>query len=333
MTLYRSALVVAFCAGAVFAQDVISAKSGLIHYYEGLVTLDGKEVVKKSTADFPAMKENSELRTELGRAEVLLSPGVFLRISENSGVKLLRNDLLDTRLALTAGSVLVEVGETEKNQSLQLQVGESKIDLGKRGLFRVDFSPAAVKVYDGSAVVVVAGQTVTVKEGRQAGLTGVVAQSKFDKEDTDAFYRWASRRSGYIATANLAAAKRSYDNGSTMAFSNWVWNPYFGMFTYLPFNGMYRSPFGYAYYSPRAVANVYYRPVYNAPSYGGWNSPGIMDSGRGMSDMGGRGSMGGYSGGGVTASAPAVSSAPAAPAASGRGSDGGGGGRGAGGGR
>lgn len=310
MSLSRLAVLVGVCAGAVCAQNVISAKSGLIHYVEGVVKLDGTEVVKKSTADFPSMKQGSELRAEMGRAEILLSPGVFLRVAENSGVKLLRNDILDTALELTAGSALIEVSEAEKNQSLTVMVGDAKLDISRRGLFRIDFQPAQVRVYDGSAVVVSSGQQLTVKEGKLANLNGVIAQSKFDKEDTDAFWRWAQRRSGYIASANMAAAKRSYDRGGSMALSDWAWNPYFGMFTYLPYRGMYRSPFGYTYYSPITIGNVFYRPVYN-PGYSGGGWGGGMSS-SGMSTMTDRGSMasyGGYnSGGGSVMSAPSVSS-------------------------
>jgi hypothetical protein len=52
-----------------FAQTVISAHSGLIHYVEGRVLLDGKPVEVKIT-NFPEVKENMELRTEDGRAGV-----------------------------------------------------------------------------------------------------------------------------------------------------------------------------------------------------------------------------------------------------------------------
>jgi len=330
MKFIRAAVCCAILTGSVFAQDVISAKSGLIHYFEGVITLDGKEVVKKNS-EFTSMKEGSELRTGLGRAEVLLTPGVFLRVSENSAFRLTGNNLLDTRLALLSGSVLVEVGEMEKNQSLTMMVGEAKIDLSHTGLFRIDAEPAELKVHDGQAVVVAADQSVTVKSGKTTTLTGVIAPTKFNKDEDDAFYRWAARRSGYIASANLTSAKRVYDRGSSMSYSNWVYNPYFGMFTYLPMRGMYRSPFGYAYYSPSTISGFYYRPVYNSPqTHTGWMPPPIMDAGRGMSDMGGRG---GYSSGTAMA-APPMSSAPAAPAAAGRGAGGGAsGGRGAGGGR
>jgi hypothetical protein len=237
------------------------------------------------------------------------------------------------------------VGETEKNQSLTVLVGDVKLDLSKRGLFRIDREPAQVKVFDGSAVAVAGGSQVTVKEGRVAQLTGAIAQSKFDKEDTDAFYRWAQRRSGYIASANLASAKRSYDRGGSMSLSNWAWNPYFGMFTYLPYRGVYRSPFGYMYYSPVTIGNVFYRPVYNpSPGVGGWGGGGGLTGGMStMSDRGSMASYGGYnSGGGSVAAAPSVSSAGSSGASMGSGggshasagaSGGGGGGGRSGGGR
>jgi len=314
-----------------FAQDVISAKSGLVHYFEGAVTLDGTEIVKKN-AEFTSMKQGSELKTGLGRAEVLLAPGIFLRVGENSSFRLVANDLLSTRIALTSGSILLEVGEIEKNQSLTMTVAEAMIDFNRRGLFRVDADPAELRVHDGSAVVVSGDQSLTVKEGKLLALTAVLAPTRFDKDEGDAFYRWASRRSGYIASANLTAAKRAYDGGSSFSTSNWVYNPYFGMFTFLPLSGMYRSPFGYAYYSPHTIAGYYYRPAYNpmpSANSGGWNPPAITDSGRGMSSMGGRG---GYSSGPAMA-APPMSSAPAAAAGAGRGASGPSGGRSSGGGR
>lgn len=318
MKFLQAALILATGVSMMSAQDVISAKSGLIHYFEGVVTLDGKEIEKKNASEFSSMREGSELRTGLGRAEVLLSPGVFLRVSENSGVRLVSNSLVDTKLALTAGSVLLEVGETEKGQALSMMVGDSKIDLSHRGLFRIDFDPAELKVHDGSAVVTANGQTVTVKEGKVLPLTGVLAATKFNKDDGDAFFRWASRRSGYIATANLTAAKRVYDTGNYYGSSSWIFNPYLGMFTFMPLRGIYRSPFGYSYFSPYTIGDVYYRPVYTAPVNSGWSRPAITDAGRGMADMGG--GRGGYSSGGaaMSAPAPAMSSAPAAPAASGR---------------
>src|SRR5579884_808545 len=66
-----------------FAQSVVSARSGVIHFSEGSVFLDGQPVEQKF-GRFAEMKAGSELRTDWGHAEVLLTPGMFLRIGDNT---------------------------------------------------------------------------------------------------------------------------------------------------------------------------------------------------------------------------------------------------------
>lgn len=318
-------------AGGLQAQHVISARSGLVHYAEGKVTVAGVAVPEKSfVGDFPEIKEGQELRTELGRAEVLLSPGVFLRVAEKSAVRMVSNKLENTRLELLAGTALLEVGDLERDQELAVQIGATGVEFPKRGLYRLDFDPARIRVFDGSAVALNGGQTVTIREGRQAVLAGVITPEKFGK-DTDAFHRWAARRSGYISMANLTAAKRVRDNDTPWRASSWVYNPYFGSFTYLPFRGTYQNPFGFAYYSPYSIEQVYYRPPVYAVGPSAMPSAG-MDAGmRSYSDYGGRSSMGSYSAGGSASAPPAP--AAAAPAASGGRSGDSGGGRSTSGGR
>src|SRR5262245_36263462 len=100
-------LVAALSGTAALAQSVISAHSGLIHYVEGRVLLDGKPVEVKLTS-FPELKREAELRTEDGRAEVLLNPGVFLRLAERSAVRMVANQLSDTRVEFLSGSAIIE---------------------------------------------------------------------------------------------------------------------------------------------------------------------------------------------------------------------------------
>jgi hypothetical protein len=71
----------ALCGTALYAQSVLSARAGLLHYVEGEVLLDGKPA-EVDLASFPSMKTGSVLRTADGRAEVLLNPGVFLRMAK-----------------------------------------------------------------------------------------------------------------------------------------------------------------------------------------------------------------------------------------------------------
>src|SRR5579863_5095546 len=72
---------------AAWGQSVISAHSGVIHYIEGQVTVDGAAIHPKST-QFPDIRPDQVLATEDGRAEILLTPGVFLRLPENSSARM-----------------------------------------------------------------------------------------------------------------------------------------------------------------------------------------------------------------------------------------------------
>src|SRR5580698_5839344 len=97
------AMTVAVCS----AQSVTSAHSGTLHYFEGDVAIDGAQVQSK-VGRFSEIKEQSVLRTAQGRAEVLLTPGVFLRVGENSAIKMLDNRLISTRVELLSGTAMVE---------------------------------------------------------------------------------------------------------------------------------------------------------------------------------------------------------------------------------
>ena len=57
------------CAPTMWAQQMISIRSGLIHYTEGSVTVDGKQVENKNS-EFSSLLTNQELRTGEGRAEL-----------------------------------------------------------------------------------------------------------------------------------------------------------------------------------------------------------------------------------------------------------------------
>ena len=81
------------------AQSVISTHSGLIHFFEGAVYL-GDQPLESHLGRFPSVPQGGELRTAEGRAEVLLTPGVFLRMGERSAIRMVSNDLADTQVEL-----------------------------------------------------------------------------------------------------------------------------------------------------------------------------------------------------------------------------------------
>jgi hypothetical protein len=242
--------------GVSLAQNAISAKSGMVNYVEGTVSLDGQPV-KVKIDNFPSIRNGSELRTEEGRAEVLLGPGVFMRLGENSAVRMVSNDIMSSRLEFLGGSVIVESAELEKNQSVGFTYKGSSIDLLKKGVYRFDGEPAQISVYDGEARVMNDGQAQVVRRARLLHLDGVAVAEKFDeKAGGDSTFRWARRRAEYLAVANVSAA-RSAEQYGFWGSNNWIWNPFFGTFTYLPMGGMYDSFWGYRFWSPQSVYMLY----------------------------------------------------------------------------
>jgi hypothetical protein len=285
-------------ASSAFGQHIISAQSGLIHYTEGQVFL-GDDPVKQKLGEYPDVKPGQHLRTETGRAEVLLTPGVFLRLSENSEIVMVSTALTNTQIEVVKGAILLEADELEKEHRIELTVDGRVLEVRKRGTFRVDAgSPPRVRVFDGEVTVVEVGNQLTVKEGKQVLLTSAPVIEKFSKEDTDAFYRWAGRRSGYLALANMSATRRMSGTYLSAYRGGWYFDPYFGMYTYIP-NGRYTNAWRHSYYPPTV-----HRPL--PPSM--IDGMGGMSASRGGYDSSGRGySGGGSSGGGGGYQAPATS--------------------------
>ncbi|HEY6393300.1 MAG TPA: hypothetical protein VIX89_18605 [Bryobacteraceae bacterium] len=343
MRLFVAGLAFGFlAAGAAFAQNVISAHSGVVHYVEGTAYI-GAERVDPKFGQFPDIKQDQEFRTEEGRAEILLTPGVFLRVGENSAIRMVSNKLSDTRVEVLKGSAMVECDDIAKDNAIMLLYKGNTMILVKHGLYRVETNPARFQVYDGEAIVKGESGQLTLKGGKETVLQGVLMAENFDKKATDDLYLWSNRRAGYLARANVSSAMSmrngDYGYGSGYGFGPgfgfgfggayslngcWRWNPMFGMYTWVPYRGIGYSPFGYNFWSPYSVYNYY-------PSYyssGGSYSSAVSSRSPvgaaftagelGYATGGARGSNAGASFPGVSsASSPGVSSAPGAASSGG----------------
>lgn len=73
-----------------------------------------------------------------------------------------------------------------------------------------------------------------------------------------------------MSMANISAAKSVHDSGMSWLSSGWRWNPYFGMFTFIPLRGSYLSPYGYRFWSPREVYRIYQPQVFQSGDFGGF---------------------------------------------------------------
>jgi hypothetical protein len=277
------------------------------------------------------------LRTEEGRAEVLLPPGVFFRLGESASFKMISNRLIDTRVELLTGSGVIEIDDIEKDAAVTVVLKDATVSLEKAGLYRFDTNPAQVKVFKGSADVKVNGQTISVGSGKLLSLGAVAAVEKFDSNLTDALDRWSHRRAEVVANANVSAAKQAHYGGGGGGYGNvygiggnpcrgyggyntgpiiqhalgtWQYNPWYGFGTYIPCNGTLNSPYGYRMFSPYAAYQAFWapRPTYapSSPGFGTFDRPSYSTMGS---------TSGGYSG--TMSSSPSVSSSAPAAASSG----------------
>ena len=199
------ALTLIGCA-SVRGQNVISAQAGLVHHVEGRVLLEGRPVEPKAT-EFPEVKNHQTLATEEGRAEVLLTPSAFLRLSRHSSFRMISSKLSATSFEIVSGAALIDVGKLLKDNAITVRFKDAEIHLTRKGLYRFDADPGTLRVYDGEAAVSSGEQAVVVHRGKEVLFGTGLQAANFDTKKTDAFYRWAQRRSEYI-TAKITPPSR-----------------------------------------------------------------------------------------------------------------------------
>ena len=256
-------LAVGMNVGTGYAQQVISAQSGTVHYVEGSVSVNGKPVQRR-TGQFTTLGSGQELRTEEGRAEVLLTPGAYLRVADHSAVRLLSNRLTDTRIEVLQGSVMVECDELLRDNAVTLVYKDRTIQLQKNGLYRIDTDPPRVKVYDGVAILQSSLGQLTLRKGKQASLDGVLLAEHFDTnaKRQDELYSWSMVRAGQLVAANHSATNTLLGNGTAWRSSGWLFDPYLDGFAFVPGGSILRTPFGWRLYSPFGLGYNYVYTIY-----------------------------------------------------------------------
>lgn len=248
------------------ATSAKAAVPGTLNYVEGQASIGNQALDSKSIGN-AELQPGESLVTEKGKAEVLLTPGVFLRIGNNSAVKMISTSLTDTEVEVDQGHAMVEVAEIHPENSLRIDEDGTTTQLLKTGLYDFNRNQRELRVFDGKAFVQSGREHLDVKGGREVTLaTNDVSKArKFEKktyEEGDLF-RWSSLRSGYLAEANVDAAGMYAQNGwggAGWAGADWYWDPWFDAFTFIPGDGIFYSPFGWGFYSPWWV--------YQAPFFG-----------------------------------------------------------------
>jgi hypothetical protein len=231
-----------------------TANPGTLNYLEGVASI-GSQVLDSKSVGSTQLKAGQFLTTGEGKAEVLLTPGVFLRLDSNSSIEMISPGLTKTEVSLEKGRATVEVAEIHPQNDLRIDEDVGNIHLLKDGFYDFDADEGQVRVFAGNAIVHLEDQRVKVKGGREVSLDSAATAKarKFNKEafDRDDLYRWSSLRSAYLAEANEDEAP---DYAMRAGFiDGWYWDPWFGCYTFIPGDGIFYSPFGWGFYSPWLV--------------------------------------------------------------------------------
>jgi hypothetical protein len=282
----------------------ISARPGAINYVEPSAKLNGEPVPAKGHEQV-FLSANDTLTTAEGKAEVLLTPGVFLRLGENSEIVMVSPRLTNTVVQLNKGEVVLEVAQLLQDNDIQLVDHGVTTKIVKPGLYQFSAGDTSVaRVFEGKAAVDIDGKKVEFGKGREVELADVSKPQKFDSKTTeDDLYAWSKTRDEYDSASSYDASNRIATSGlrnTTFALNGvggygygpggygygpgmygagfgpgWFWNAGWNSWAWLPGDGAFFSPYGFGYYAPAYVmyAPVVYAPVTGGAGYGATNKP------------------------------------------------------------
>ena len=74
-----------------------TAMPGTLNYVEGQASI-GNQTLTSNEVGTANLQDGQVLETGNGKAEILLTPGVYLRVGSNSAVKMVSSNLTDTQV-------------------------------------------------------------------------------------------------------------------------------------------------------------------------------------------------------------------------------------------
>jgi hypothetical protein len=242
---------------------LISAKAGGINFVTGNVTVVRQGTkIEQAVTDQDNLESGDVVTTGAGgRVEVLLNPGSYLRVAENSRFEFADASLENLRIRLLRGSAMIEVVGTDDTQLLlKVETPQTKALLVRRGLYRFNIlqtGATEVMVRKGRALVgappqeVKSGKMIVVGRGLMAAIL------KIDKGEKDSLELWSRDRAEYLAAINrrISPSARLINFDSlfpSISYNEryngaWAYDSQRGCYVFLPGRGGASSPYGYGY--------------------------------------------------------------------------------------
>ena len=181
-------------------------------YLDGQV-LVANQIVSHDPNRFTRIAEGKTLRTEEGRAEILLGPGSILRVAPFSEVRLLSDDVSQVTVEVLEGSVIVAVSQILRDCTAEVKYGDATFRIHSRGLYRFDIFPKGerwLRVFQGQGFLVSPAQEQRLRAGQMVVVANASNRiTQFDPSEEDALDEWNEKRRTAIAALNKLGKKRS----------------------------------------------------------------------------------------------------------------------------
>jgi hypothetical protein len=227
---------------------IISAKAGGINFVSGNVTVVHEGSTRQHGLTAKDNLETGDIVTTGmgGRVEVLLNPGSYMRVDENSEFQLADASLDNLLVKLIKGSAIVEVtGADGVQQSIAFSTPQVEATIIRGGIYRFNVLPndtTEILVRKGR-VLLDRGTPNEIKGGLKVTIRhGGVEVAKLDKKDQDSLDIWSKERAELLARAN----RRLQTRPLLTAFNDYGWNSLYGW----NWNNRYLNPVGLWVYTP-----------------------------------------------------------------------------------
>ncbi len=208
--------------------NVLNTAPDTLSFVQGTVLLDGNRMAQSNVGN-TELSEGQELRTRTGKAEVMLNPGVFLRLNDRSEAKMVAES--PTQVEVQRGEIGIEVDAIESPSVLQVIDDGVTTQLLKKGYYEFNANSPMVKVFSGQAEVHTRkGAWKAVKPQQEMALASdsQAESRKFQPNpNEDQLMAWSRMRH-----QNMMAANQQYGSYYPYGEYGWGgpgWGPGWGM--------------------------------------------------------------------------------------------------------
>jgi hypothetical protein len=181
-------------------------------------------------------------------AELLLTPGSFLRLGPGSKLRLTAADAQSAHAVLSRGEALLETVDLRRSGAIQIEENGATVAIGKPGLYDFNRKRNDVAVYAGSARLEKNGVHLTLERG-QGAKTRNLRESQAAPDRAGSLYAWSYLRSQQLSRESAASAQ-SYPTPRDWSGPAWYWDPWAASYTFLSASGHVNGPFGWPFYAP-----------------------------------------------------------------------------------